>query len=132
MPRSASSALAPPACAKIGVRVGPGEMLFTRTSPPGNATRPASGGADATSTRAERSRGLRGAMRDWRFSRRMALDRATERACFGVSVLVLARARDGQCHGREACRTHGLVPNIQVVTRAWRSGSDGINAFTST
>jgi hypothetical protein len=29
-------------------------------------------------------------VRDWRFSRRMALDRATERAFFGVSALLFA------------------------------------------
>src|ERR1700675_1573567 len=61
------------------------------TAPPRGATRRASGGAATTSTtRAERSRGCRGATAGREISRRMASERASHRAFFGVSALLFA------------------------------------------
>src|SRR3989449_7492383 len=61
------------------------------TAPPRGATRRASGGAATTSTtRAERSRGCRGATAGLEISRRMASERASQRAFFGVSALLFA------------------------------------------
>src|SRR5262245_60422490 len=59
------------------------------TAPPGDATRRASGGAGTTSTTsAERSRGCRSVTAGREISRRMAFDRASEQAFFGVSALL--------------------------------------------
>src|SRR5438128_10761746 len=61
------------------------------TAHPRGATRRASGGAATTSTtRAERSRGCRGATAGLEISRRMASERASQQAFFGVSALLFA------------------------------------------
>src|SRR3989440_997255 len=61
------------------------------TAPPRGATRRAPGGAATTSTtRAERSRGCRGATAGLEISRRMASERASRQAFFGVSALLFA------------------------------------------
>src|SRR5256884_1551045 len=61
------------------------------TAPPRGATRRASGGAATTSTtRAERSRGCRGATAGLEISRRMSSERATQQAFLGVSALLFA------------------------------------------
>jgi predicted dithiol-disulfide oxidoreductase (DUF899 family)/predicted metal-binding membrane protein len=61
------------------------------TAHPRGATRRASGGAATTSTtRAERSRGCRGATAGLEISRRMASERASQQAFFGASALLFA------------------------------------------
>src|SRR5438552_3490038 len=61
------------------------------TAPPRGATRRAPGGAATTSTtRAERSRGCRGATAGLEISRRMVSERASRRAFLGVSALLFA------------------------------------------
>src|SRR2546430_14413772 len=61
------------------------------TAPPRGATRRAPGGAATTSTtRAERSRGCRGATAGLEISRRWVSERASQRAFFGVSALLFA------------------------------------------
>src|SRR5437667_5094883 len=61
------------------------------TAHPRGATRRASGGAATTSTTsAERSRGCRGATAGLEISRRMASERASQQAFFGVSALLFA------------------------------------------
>src|ERR1700737_5255049 len=61
------------------------------TAHPRGATRRASGGAATTSTtRAERSRGCRGATAGLEISRRMASERASQQTFFGVSALLFA------------------------------------------
>src|SRR2546425_823680 len=61
------------------------------TAHPRGATRRASGGAAMTSTTsAERSRGCRGATAGGEISRRMASERTSQRAFFGVSALLFA------------------------------------------
>src|SRR5213078_4466080 len=61
------------------------------TAPPRGATRRAPGGAATTSTtRAERNRRCRGATAGLEISRRMASERASQLAFFGVSALLFA------------------------------------------
>src|SRR6266536_1190929 len=61
------------------------------TAPPRGATKRASGGAATTSTtRAERSRGGRGATAGLELSRRMASERSSQQAFLGVSALLFA------------------------------------------
>src|SRR5207245_2016149 len=61
------------------------------TAPPTGATRRASGGAATTSTtRAERNRRCRGATAGLGISRRMASERASQKAFLGVSALLFA------------------------------------------
>src|SRR5437763_326757 len=70
---------------------GSGACTSGPTAHPRGATRRASGCAATTSTtRAERSRGCRGAAAGLEISRRMASERASQQAFFGVSARLFA------------------------------------------